>query len=106
MFEKRNCVKSIRSLIICLGIVLSIGKAAFSWFAKYTVYNNPSLSFDEEKIIFESHHYMEGAGGEVGSPGVMMVNVDGSDLTSITRSVERRSEERRVGKECRSRWSP
>src|SRR2546429_2944926 len=30
----------------------------------------------------------------------------GGNLLRVFREVERRSEERRVGKECRSRWSP
>ena len=30
----------------------------------------------------------------------------GSDVYANHATVERRSEERRVGKECRSRWSP
>src|SRR5260370_32059297 len=36
------------------------------------------------------------------------LTVDGvaCPLTSSTRTLETRSEERRVGKECRSRWSP
>src|SRR2546430_3923502 len=38
-----------------------------------------------------------GAGGVVGPRAV---------TGPVTFSVERRSEERRVGKECRSRWSP
>ena len=35
----------------------------------------------------------------------IMVN-GGSSTSGITNSVTNRSEERRVGKECRSRWSP
>ena len=32
--------------------------------------------------------------------------VDGVDLRQVRVADHRRSEERRVGKECRSRWSP
>src|SRR3712207_9586457 len=35
-----------------------------------------------------------------------VVALDGADARLIHKSLVRRSEERRVGKECRSRWSP
>ena len=34
------------------------------------------------------------------------VTIDTTELQRITRHYYKRSEERRVGKECRSRWSP
>ena len=37
---------------------------------------------------------------------VIMVNLAAYQYLSETRSAAARSEERRVGKECRSRWSP
>ena len=33
-------------------------------------------------------------------------NITKDKLTTIVRDIDDRSEERRVGKECRSRWSP
>src|SRR3989441_4085561 len=34
------------------------------------------------------------------------LTVDGKKSRTLIREIQRRSEERRVGKECRSRWSP
>src|SRR2546426_12517810 len=56
--------------------------------------------------------YFEGAAGPypvriiVRNPGVVPGLVQISVRLLAPRSVQRRSEERRVGKECRSRWSP
>src|ERR1051326_1982102 len=36
----------------------------------------------------------------------VQVQVDGQEFTKEPSVIEQRSEERRVGKECRSRWSP
>ena len=38
--------------------------------------------------------------------GRIVVDVDGVNLAELINVVCDRSEERRVGKECRSRWSP
>ena len=38
--------------------------------------------------------------------GRLVTIVVRGELTSVKASVDARSEERRVGKECRSRWSP
>ena len=35
-----------------------------------------------------------------------VLNDDEQHILALVQKVERRSEERRVGKECRSRWSP
>ena len=40
---------------------------------------------------------------EIGKEGVLAMICDSTNVFSIGRA---RSEERRVGKECRSRWSP
>src|SRR3989442_9456557 len=49
-----------------------------------------------------------GAGGVIGCDAVAKSPADGYTLlfTISTPIVQARSEERRVGKECRSRWSP
>ena len=44
--------------------------------------------------------------GNVGVNRVLANCLDFKDITSIEQMVFQRSEERRVGKECRSRWSP
>ena len=46
------------------------------------------------------------AAGSYGSNYGLFVAADGSQLKEVKRRAEIRSEERRVGKECRSRWSP
>src|SRR3712207_8945028 len=44
---------------------------------------------------------------EGGSAGYAVMHLEGEDLAFTHRAFEaKRSEERRVGKECRSRWSP
>src|SRR2546430_7293279 len=46
-----------------------------------------------------------GRGGKGGKPAIIVM-ASGSEVELILGAYERRSEERRVGKECRSRWSP
>ena len=36
----------------------------------------------------------------------LSVSMSNSTLREVLKTIEKRSEERRVGKECRSRWSP
>src|SRR3989442_5905737 len=61
-------------------------------------------------VASDSHSNMHGALGAVGTPIVRTdaaaVSAIGEVWWQIPRSVAVRSEERRVGKECRSRWSP
>src|SRR5260370_22133913 len=43
---------------------------------------------------------------EVMPKNILMIGPTGVGKTEIARRLAKRSEERRVGKECRSRWSP
>ena len=38
--------------------------------------------------------------------GMVVVELDGEETMRFIEQIIKRSEERRVGKECRSRWSP
>src|SRR3712207_9137312 len=62
----------------------------------------------EEKI--KSYGGIDLFMGGIGPDGHIAFNEPGSSLSSRTRrktlTTDTRSEERRVGKECRSRWSP
>ena len=49
------------------------------------------------------HTLIQASGSHVGLPDQQMGN---SEVGHLTIGAGRRSEERRVGKECRSRWSP
>src|SRR6266511_1573281 len=48
--------------------------------------------------------YLEGM--EAGADAFITKPIDMDELRARLKAAERRSEERRVGKECRSRWSP
>ena len=48
-----------------------------------------------KKLVFEFHNGITG-----------IVGPNGSGKSNVADAVRWRSEERRVGKECRSRWSP
>ena len=68
--------------------------------------------FKEKKIkhILVRHeqaavHAAEGYARSTGKPGVVLVT-SGPGATNAVTGMTDRSEERRVGKECRSRWSP
>src|SRR5256885_14560644 len=50
--------------------------------------------------------YKSGAAGNIASEIVARAKPDGYTLAFGTAATHGRSEERRVGKECRSRWSP
>src|SRR3712207_7340597 len=59
--------------------------------------------------ITTSPHFCSAGGSSNGSFGAASVTVTAASIASPIRSdvsAETRSEERRVGKECRSRWSP
>ena len=62
---------------------------------KLGVEDGATVSFDEVLVV-----------GEGGSITVGAPYVSGAVVTGTVEKTGKRSEERRVGKECRSRWSP
>ena len=50
----------------------------------------------------DSHIHLKAAAGDV----ISIIGSSGSGKSTFLRCINLRSEERRVGKECRSRWSP
>ena len=60
--------------------------------------------FDVEKFGCQFAYTMDG--GEIGELEYENFNAAGAKVTFYGTNVVLRSEERRVGKECRSRWSP
>src|SRR2546426_141446 len=59
----------------------------------------------EGYLLCQKH--VNAQGGVLGRPIEFVIYDDGSDEKTAVRLYEKlRSEERRVGKECRSRWSP
>src|SRR3712207_9523697 len=65
--------------------------------------NNLTIGGRDERDGREFAYYETVAGGMGARPAVEGV---GGVHTHMTNSLNTRSEERRVGKECRSRWSP
>ena len=59
---------------------------------------------DDENLLVGTWVNIED-GGSVQYKEVMTINADGTG-SSTSSAIYARSEERRVGKECRSRWSP
>ena len=82
-----------------------------------TSYDNVNSLFDEEKpVIIFKHSYrcsissmalnlIENIGGEINKKAKFIL-IDVINQRDLSISISERSEERRVGKECRSRWSP
>src|SRR2546430_10350970 len=52
------------------------------------------------------HEDLHSVGGRPGKAAVVLLEHDTAQLRRAVAQREIRSEERRVGKECRSRWSP
>src|SRR2546425_9268505 len=58
-------------------------------------------------VALERHHHLGGRERARRAHGGRLTDVEGAVLRSLRLDVvQDRSEERRVGKECRSRWSP
>ena len=99
---------------IALGLGLTLAFAGLAGWAGWTGYNTfMKLSNDEEKI-----HEVNRSLAQLGEALPMAVRMAATtgenswkkhyrDMESeLTANLQKRSEERRVGKECRSRWSP
>ena len=74
-----------------LGIILATGSC------KETLQNalGKDISVKNREIVFD-----------VQPSALSQTDADGQDVPELLSSALTRSEERRVGKECRSRWSP
>src|SRR5258705_6318237 len=62
-----------------------------------------SYAFYHEFLGFEEAYSLK---NQDGSPSVTFFKINDRQYIQISPEHEQRSEERRVGKECRSRWSP
>ena len=79
----------------------------FLWIIKDFVYDSDERSFEAvEQAAVKMASEKAKAGTDVVDFGVRLVFEDEINQYTITKSIKLRSEERRVGKECRSRWSP
>ena len=87
---------------ILLSMAVSLSSSAFY----YSGYVNAALGLTGEKIAVKGDtNYYPSAYGEMNAENAQRLIAD-EKAHSIAAMHEGRSEERRVGKECRSRWSP
>ena len=64
------------------------------------------LETTDDCLINNEFYIMQYTGEDIITSGIFHFNKEGKFLNRIGRKGQGRSEERRVGKECRSRWSP
>src|SRR5690606_40536894 len=97
-------------LIVCVFFFFFSSRRRHTRFSRDWSSDVCSSDLDLQVGRVERHGQVQLAtgGGDVGGETLVILHVTGGqplDLLALE-LVEQRSEERRVGKECRSRWSP
>ena len=93
-------------LTVAIAVVVIALVLAIAWYAKIISFSAPSVANVANGPTTESAPVGNGPATVTLSEGTYALVGHGAGQSQNYAGTVRRSEERRVGKECRSRWSP